>query len=106
MVAAGGTRALGLAPPRAMGEQRWMDARARATKGEEEVEAGEVGEVEAEEESYFLYGWSEMKQEGQEEGRKDVVEEEMKEGEEQMWEVGVVGMEEVVVEEELKEDQG
>lgn len=47
-----------------------------------------------------------MEQEGQEEGRKDVVEEEIKEGEEQMWKVEVVGMEEVVVVEELMEDQG
>lgn len=114
MAVVGGTQAAGLVPLRVMGGQRWMDAGARATKGEGEVEAGEVvEEVAEEEESPFLYGWSEMKQEGEEEGRTGGVEKEMMEGEGQMWEVEVVGMEvevvgmeaEVVVEE-LMEDQG
>lgn len=87
-----------------------MDAGAKATKEEGEVEVGEV--VVEEEDSAFLYGWIEMKQEGEEEGWTGGVEEEM-EGEGQMWEVEVVGMEvevvgteAVVVVEELMEDQG
>lgn len=75
------------------------------TKGEEEAEVEEVGE---EEEPAFPHGWGEKKRKGEgEQGRECVVEEEMREGEEQMWEVEVVGTGVVVVVvEELMEDQG
>lgn len=89
-----------------------MDAGVRATKGEEEVEAVAGEEVgEGEEEPAFLYGWSEMKQEGEKKRWMGGEEEELMEEEEPMWEVEVVGMEMllllvVVVVEELPEDQG
>ena len=79
-----------------------MDAGARATKGEGEEEAGVEEEVGDEVEQEFLYGWSEMKQKGEGEAWKDVLEEEIKE---QMWEVEVAEMQ-VGAGEELMEDQG
>lgn len=105
-MAPGGTPAAGQVPPRAMGGQRLTDARVRATKEVGEVEEGVGVEVVDEEESAFLYGWTEREQEGQVEGRAGDAEVGMMEEEEQLWkaEVVVVGMEVVV--EELMEDQG
>ncbi|TNN46359.1 hypothetical protein EYF80_043447 [Liparis tanakae] len=74
---AGGTPIARLAPPKETAGQRRMDAGARETMGEGEGEAEvEEGEEEEEEDFPFLEGWSEMKQEGEEEGLKGVVEEE------------------------------
>lgn len=84
-----------------------MDAGGRGTVGEAKEEVGVAEEEEEEEVPSFPCGWGEEKSQAEVgEVTKDG-EEEMREGEEQMWGVGEVVMKGEVVEEEVwMADQG